>query len=317
MKKFLSILLVITMIIGLSACSFMSDEDKNKLEDIKDAISDFEEDLKEEIEEDANKVKEPFSYKMAKVYEKPYNEDDYYKSELVYVIEFNVTGYHALEFNVFTKDGKNIEELETGDCDIRLYKGGVCVKDDIDHVDDFDLLNEDHKLQYIVVVSAEEDIFTFDDLVIKSEVYYEFDTESKEEVAYELNAELSEITTKQKYLHTNSLVNLDGVYYIFDNNAGVGGNSHLSYRAVDLELIGENPLSSLNGKIEWVDKDGNVIDIPNGCKFHFEFDEDEYEIGLSSADEKTELTEEQDDIGYSGFLKYTDRDGFTTIFFSA
>lgn len=316
MKKFLSILIAIILVFSLSACSFIPTENKEKLEDIKDAISDFEEDLKEEIEEDANKVKEPFSYKMAKVYEKPYNEDDYYKSELVYVIELEATGYQALEFKVFTKDGKNIEDLPSGDCDISIYKGGVCVKEDIDHVTDIDMLYEDHRAQYVLIVSAEEDVFTFDDLIVKSEVYYELDTSSKEEITYEINAELSDITTKQHHLHTNSLINLDGVYYIFDKDCGLGGSSHLSYRPVDLRLIGDKPLNSLEGKIEWVDEDGNAIEIPNGCKLHFEFDKDEYEIGLSSLDEKTELTEEQDKIGYSGFLKYTDKEGFTTIFFA-
>ena len=51
-------------------------------------------------------------------------------------------------------------------------------------------------------------------------------------------------------------------------------------------------------------------------KDYFEFDGDEYNIGLESKDEQTALTEEQDELGNSGFLKYTDKAGFTTIFFA-
>ena len=42
MKKFLSILIAIILVFSLSACSFIPTENKEKLEDIKDAISDFE-----------------------------------------------------------------------------------------------------------------------------------------------------------------------------------------------------------------------------------------------------------------------------------
>lgn len=316
MKKILSILLVFAFVLGLSACSVISEDDKAKFEDLKDTISEIEEDLNKEIEENINETKEPFSYKMAKVYEKPYNEKDYNKTELVYVIEFNALGYHALDFAVFNKNGENIEETKSMDCDIRVYKGGICVDDNIEHISNTFLFGEKHKMQYTIVVTVEDDLYTFDDLTIKSKVYHRIDTKTKEDVTYEINADISEITTKQKYLHTDSLVNIDGVYYLFDENAGVGGNSIKSYHYVDIKPIENKVLDSLDGKIEWVDKDGKSIEIPDGCKMHFEFDGDEYNIGLESKDEQTALTEEQDELGNSGFLKYTDKAGFTTIFFA-
>ena len=167
---------------------------------------------------------------------------------------------------------------------------------------------------------------SFDDIVLKSSLYTELNPDSKEEIEYEINADLKEVTTKQKFMHSDCMINLDGSYFLYNSDIDYGSKSlnddyddDFVYYFREFGALQEKTIKQLKGKFDFVDKKGNKLTAPDGFEFHVEVEENENEsigvlVGLKAVSDK-EFTDEITDIAHSTYLKYTDNSGHSTIFF--
>jgi predicted small lipoprotein YifL len=319
MKKILSIFLIISLVFSLAACGTKTDipdDDSANVQDtsvptentVVDEESDFDKYEEDDMQETTEVEKPELEYKMVAVYEKEVATKRTPYKEFCFVIEFMTTGYNAKNFKVYTDNKSQIDDIK-----IDGRKGYICEDNNIEH---FPLtLSDDHRAQYTLVLTTENMEYSIDDLIISSDLIYKYNSSSKVFASYTPNADLQELTSEYEYAHGGVLVNLDGSYYLLDNEAGIGGTNYSTYKTQNIKLIHGKELNKLEGKVEAVKENGELIEFPKGREMHFAINENDLEIGVKDIGEDERITEEDDEIVLDCFLKYTDTKGHSTIFF--
>lgn len=318
MKKFLSILLILTMICGLTACSFDFDalpKTESNTESSENNVENSENKGNNATEKDTIKG-DDFEYKMVKMLEAVYDESEYYTSRVTFVIEMETPYYTVHNFEILTKDGIDIKK-EWKEYEYELYHGIICLEqEDLAHATDVGYCDETHLKQYAIEVCSKNSIITADDLVISAEVYHSENLNGMVKIPLEVNGDISELHAKQKYKHHGGLIELDGGYYFVEpNRTGSGSNEYMSYKIVEFGCLNDKYLERLDGKIEYVNKKGETIQPIGNSRCFLRIYDEKYEIGIETTRDGEHLTNEQKSIDDRMYLKYTDLEGFTTYLF--
>lgn len=127
---------------------------------------------------------------------------------------------------VNTKTGMDMTEeapKNGNGLEIDFYTGNVCVDDHIPE----DLAywgHSDHDARLYVIEIASVAPVAIEDLQISCNLYYNGGPGVEDMGLHELvfNADISQITTYQPYIHGRTLFELDGKYYIADTDSGIG-----------------------------------------------------------------------------------------------
>ena len=274
MKRCFSLVLVLLMVFSMTACGHNMDKTSDKpikeptdgqnvtisqtevpVDDSGTAESTVIESVGEE------QVLPDFTYVMAKLHETV--TDDY--TELWFVLECLHYDFGLVvddEFLVVNSlTGDEISELgERRDTDYKyeVYTGNVCVNDHAVESRFYWGHSDDDARQYVVKIRSVNPI-GFDDLQITANPYYNggVGVDLVDPIVVDFNAEMSDITTQQDYIHGNTLFELDGKYYLSVDDSGIGGEFYGSGVGVivDFVYITGTPndlLNSFNNKVMYV-----------------------------------------------------------------
>lgn len=202
-----------------------------------------------------------FVYNMSEIYKASSNSDYYEK--LWFVIEFQTLGYKATDFRFKNKTtGESISDGMYMNADISVYNGCVCSEP---HANNFITDTGLDYQQYIICIAYSGSI-DFSDLEVRCDLLYD-DRVSSEQIL-EFNANISDITTRQTYLHGETLFELDGNYYIHEPSTGLYSDLNGTYEAETYSI------HCINGTLEDL-----VRSLSNNVKFVYGpvYDRSEYD----------------------------------------
>ena len=248
MKKVLICILCFVMTFSLMACGNKQQENNNSTQS---NISITTPPTKPKEDTQINKPTEPieyepdveFSYHMAPI-TKIYNEETGITT-LWTVIEMKDNGWHLREVVEVknTKTNENLMKLEkidgeNGVATVTQYWGCVCYDYTPEHLSgqcsgyEYGLSHQPVQIQYRGEIN-------FDDIVVEATAFYKPRNDDKVYSGgletYELthNADITQITTNQKFIHAWNIFEIDDKYYLF--NPGVwstnSGNNGYRYTA--------------------------------------------------------------------------------------
>lgn len=325
MKKLLSFLLILTLFLSLTACSFNMNFPETPSTNETPTVEENENILEEDEEDKILKEMEqyPFSYKLAKTSDIVFENVDRYTSQMFYVLEFDQPYYNvsSVGLKIYTKDGTKLELNDEIYGFRMVYGSGYYCKDsDVSHIHKNksyeDYLDKDHTCQYFMLIQTTKEILTPDDIVIKASIrfknIYAF---PEKEIVLEPNSTISELNYKQKFIHNGGLTKFDQDYYFIgkkDIGAAGGHQKFLLFKANPVE---NKPLLALNGKIEFVNADCSNFTPPQGCEPFLEIYNESYKIGIEAIDGSYLTSQQMDAFDYDVYLKYT-QDNWTTYYIS-
>lgn len=162
---------------------------------------------------------EDLTYAMAPIHKKLISEDGVNKTQLWFVIEFLEPRY---QFVTDTLPYVVVDKNLNADLQSRLFVGNVCIDDHMSVNSEYEQWYDHDCRQYTICVTTDYDI-DFDDIEVVASVQYVTPKgpDVYEKYTFEFNAELSEITTIQNFIHGNTLFELDGKYYVGDRFGSV------------------------------------------------------------------------------------------------
>ena len=285
----------------------------------------------EQVEETEPQVGAPeFEYYMAPIYKAPMDENGWTK--IWFVVEFKTLGYHVSYTNPFIITNMETDQVLTDGIFNETSKrtvhvGKVCSEI---HTDDFFSNTGLDYEQYPICIDYYGDI-DFEDLHVVCNLQYDDNANGihvgTEETTLEFNADVSQITTYQEYIHGGTLFEIDGCYYVNESDGGVAGDLYESYSSFDIQCVNGTMgqlVSSLEDKVEYVyapvrrkadaeDVAGyeslQSINVPDNCIACIDGDSSMY-IGLKSADGHV-LTDEECAVSYLMNIRYIFDDGRT------
>jgi hypothetical protein len=263
-----------------------------------------------------------FTYKMAPICRYYDEEDD--ETELWFVIELDQKIF-ALGRNTTIVNAKTGEEIKNRDID--CWDGYIC-QDDHMEKDNWIGARWLHDCAMRTVRVVQEGNITFEDLKVTVESFY-YTSESlpsdHESYEIEFNANIAEISTRQKIIHGDVLFEAGGKYYVFDG-FGVGGNSEKHYISMSIECIDgttqelHDLMLNNTTMVYWtpyeedvdLDKHLKPVAIPSNCEFYINCDKSSIDVGIASKDGR-ELTDDEKDMVNCSAIKYTSPDGQIVI----
>lgn len=335
-SKWISAILCLIMVFAMVGCGHQDLVDESTIGQTETVIDSATDPVLDETDHETAPIvtTEPsvsvpeLTYKMAPIYKVEPEEQKYGYTELWFAVEFTELGWQPAYRDAFiitnTMTGDVLNDLESpyyGGADIDWYVGSVCVDDHILDGDAFYLRSEtDYLLATICITSAAE--IDFDDLSIVCNAYYVDEYATTESESHELafNANISEITTRQTYIHDSTLFELDGKYYVINSaSSGGGGSDTIQYRcfnAIPINGTYGDLVASLKDNIQLVY--GNVladnflqpIVIPDTCNLYVDvgISDDDIAIGFEGIDGHV-ITDEEDSLCWDAIFVYQFDDG--------
>lgn len=259
---------------------------------------------------------ETFDYKMVLLNREKSEETQRFTD--VYAVEFLNNEHSAATFNIYDSDEKEVVstykdvKIETNACRICEYS-----ENDIEtHIVDNSLL--DSRDMFVIEFSY-QNTSAIDDITLTTTVLNRSQGLSND-VSLRVNAKPEDLTTSLPYVHGTSLVKLDGKHYLFlQDGFGNCEQPPAQFSMCHLIPLVTSELTleeQLNGKFEFVDKNGKTFECPDGYEVYFKTSTDGYDIGIVVKDEGVELTDEIKELSKTICLKYTDKNKTSTVFFS-
>ena len=218
------------------------------------------------------------SYKMAPVYKKLIEVDGENVSQLWFVLEMSSQCWDISDLSSLSvvKDGVDVK--------LSIFPGSICIENHYkEPAVGFEMYGYDIA-QYTVCVESTSDL-DFEDLSVSCDLYYSDKDAYMDSQTYILsfNADISEVTTRQGFIHSNTLFEINNHYYVCNNYVGgVGGDNSFSYN-----MIGVVPINcSMKDLI--VDLSGNVTLVYGPSAFIYE------NIGYSGIEDYMKAAETPD-----------------------
>lgn len=182
-----------------------------------------------------------FTYKMAPIHKEVVVDSGY--TELWIAIEMTTMGWQAASRDSFvitnSKTNEVLNELgnaASGGVDLTYYVGNVCQDDHAANSEDLGLWFQHDCRMYVIKITSANDI-NFEDLSVVCTGYYLDDVICTDDEDFNLvfNADISEITTQQDYIHGETLFEQDGKYYVSDVSGETDDGSLVDYLICETE----------------------------------------------------------------------------------
>lgn len=306
MKKLLAFLLSIVFIFSLVACGT---QETNPSE--QDTSTTTSENTSQSTEEN-----EKFSYKMV---EATSAESD---NVLTYVVYTDAHFSEHSGFAVYTKDGVEISKYgNSKNVSSRHETTYVCDECTYDHATTtkYDDLKT-HSRLIVIILYFEDEIYNFEDLIVKTTVYDDIEAKTGEEIILKANAKMEDLKLNEKYLHTKSVIKDDaGNWFVCNPNGGSGSSSDGEvYKIITLTTFNKKT-AKFEGEFEIVDKNGLSVQVPEEFETFIEINQygaNGINFGLKQVEQSNDFKDEQRELVDSMYLKYTDKDGNITYFFN-
>lgn len=337
MKRLITFILVILMIFSLIACEDANndapfDKDTSVVETSKDAGNTD----TDSVESDTPATKEPtdtsepnenyaFNYKMALIGDIDVNG----QRHVSYVIEVTDGnwdwGGSSSDFDVL--DSATNKPIDYNVSGVSFFPGRVCKNKDGYHEASSNFAKNDLPLMTIIISNPPDD-FDVNGANIQVTMGYYKNVETVlinpeySTFVCSINSDISEITTRQPYIHGYTLVQLGDGYYVIDcsknlHGAGdlYGTNHKYAYNAVYLRCLSGDPnddLSELLSNAKPVDAQGSTLNLGE-LDFYIDYNPSklEFKFGIQY-DNNHELTNEEGALHVYPLLVF--EDGYESFF---
>lgn len=267
MKKFLSLLIVFTLIFTFTACD--NKEQTPVDEDFWEYDHPFAEDAKYESLE--------IEYKFAPITK--YKDSASNKNFVVFAIEVLSKEHTIKKVRAYDKDGNKL----SAEYNIQELGGFACQTNEF-HKNEHSINHENDQQLHTVLISSEKNI-DFNDFSFKIDVSHVEDSPKTMKIA--INAEAKDITHSQKFIHGATMFYIDDCLFATSGVLGSSGTKGQStaFNAIRIiplhDFVEPFTLSEKTTLSAVYSEDGSDYEVPDGYELYYSFSQNSAGVFLN------------------------------------